>query len=115
MDQNLIAPCGLDCEKCEARIATLHKDEVLKKAVAKRWSELNHVDITPEMICCLGCQQTGPKTLYCESLCPIRPCVKAKGYRSCGTCAKSQDCPLLAPILGSAPEAGDNLKKARKK
>ena len=38
-----IAYCGLDCEKCEARIATINNDNNLRKEVAKKWSELNNV------------------------------------------------------------------------
>ena len=45
-----IAYCGLNCEACEARLATIHHDDVLREKVAKLWSELNGVEITPEMI-----------------------------------------------------------------
>ena len=51
----MIAVCGLDCGKCEARIATVNNDEALRQKVAREWSELNKVLITPEMICCTGC------------------------------------------------------------
>ncbi|MBE6014648.1 MAG: DUF3795 domain-containing protein [Lachnospiraceae bacterium] len=44
-----IAYCGLDCETCEARIATVNDDNDLRAKVAKEWSELNKADITPEM------------------------------------------------------------------
>ena len=30
-----IAYCGLDCEKCEARIATMNNDHALRQKVAK--------------------------------------------------------------------------------
>ena len=50
-----IAYCGLDCEACEARIATVNNDAELRQRVAKEWSELNGVEITPEMINCAGC------------------------------------------------------------
>ncbi len=30
----LLAYCGLDCEKCEARIATVNQDESLREKVA---------------------------------------------------------------------------------
>ena len=46
--KNFIAYCGLDCESCEARIATLNNDDELRRKVAKYWSELNKVEITPE-------------------------------------------------------------------
>ena len=50
-----IAYCGLDCESCEARRATLNDDNSLRRKVAKEWYELNGVEITPEMINCVGC------------------------------------------------------------
>ena len=36
-----IAYCGLDCEKCEARIATMNNDDALRQKVAKEWSVMN--------------------------------------------------------------------------
>ena len=47
--KDLIAICGLDCETCEARIATINDDNELRKKVSKLWSELNNIEITPEM------------------------------------------------------------------
>ena len=67
-----IAYCGLDCGTCDARIATIHNDDVLRGKVARLWSELNGAEITPEMINCTGCRIEGAKTPFCESLCPIR-------------------------------------------
>ena len=49
-----IAYCGLDCESCEARLATVNNDATLRQKVAKEWSDLNGVEITPEMINCVG-------------------------------------------------------------
>ena len=51
-----IAYCGLDCESCEARLATVNNDATLRQKVAKEWSDLNGVEITPEMINCVGCR-----------------------------------------------------------
>jgi hypothetical protein len=115
MEQELLAPCGLDCAKCEARIATLTHDEALKKAVAERWSELNHVAISPAMVSCEGCLALGVKTRYCEQLCPIRPCALKKGYTSCAQCAKSERCFFLDCLLSCSPSARKNLRRARKK
>lgn len=44
--------CGLNCEKCDAKLATVHDDDELRKKTSKLWSSLNGVDITPEMINC---------------------------------------------------------------
>ena len=45
----LIGCCGLDCEKCDARIATLTNDNALREKTAALWTKLNGVPITPEM------------------------------------------------------------------
>jgi len=109
----LIAYCGLDCEKCEARQATIHKDDEKRKEIAERWSELNHVKITPEMINCLGCRVDGPKTPYCELYCPIRKCALAKGFSSCGLCPEVKSCQDIKAVMDNSPEAVLNLKESK--
>ena len=46
----LIACCGLDCEACDARIATITNDNALREKTAALWSKLNGVTITPDMM-----------------------------------------------------------------
>ena len=108
----LIACCGLDCEKCQARIATVNDDDALRAKVAREWSELNHVTITPEMINCLGCRVEGPKTPFCESLCPIRLCVRAKSYDTCAPCPDLRTCSKLAMITSTNSDALARLEAA---
>lgn len=105
-----IAYCGLDCETCEARIATANHDDVLRRKVAKEWSELNDVEITPEMIHCSGCRIEGVKTPYCDSLCPIRQCALARGVETCGSCGEMDACKKLGAIIGNNPDAMIRLK-----
>ena len=105
-----IAYCGLDCEACEARLATVNHDEALRQKVAKEWSELNGVAITPEMIHCAGCRIDGVKTPYCDSLCPIRQCALGRGVETCGGCAEMDECEKLGAITGNNPDAVRNLK-----
>ena len=83
-----IAYCGLDCEACEARLATVNNDVELRQRVAKEWSELNGVEIIPEMINCVGCRIDGVKTPYCESLCLIRQCAMGKAWRPAAAAGK---------------------------
>ena len=109
--KDLIACCGLDCESCEARIATINHDEELRARVARLWSELNGVDITAEMIHCTGCRVEGPKTPYCDALCPIRRCAREKGMATCADCAAMDSCEALAAIHRSSPEARRNLTR----
>ena len=105
-----IAYCGLDCESCEARLATVNNDAALRQKVAKEWSDLNGVEITPEMINCVGCRIDGVKTPYCESLCPIRQCAMGKGLKNCGGCGEMERCEKLGAITGNNADALKRLK-----
>lgn len=108
--KKFIAYCGLDCETCEARIATINDDNELRKKVAIKWSELNGVEITPEMLVCTGCRIDGVKTPYCESLCPIRQCALEKKLETCGNCSEMNACEKVGMIIGYNKEALHNLK-----
>ena len=50
--RNMIAYCGLDCEKCDAYLATINNDQALRAKTAKLWAELNNAPILPEHINC---------------------------------------------------------------
>ena len=104
-----IAYCGLNCEACEARMATVNNDNELRGKVAAHWSELNSVEITPEMINCVGCRMDGAKTPFCDSLCPIRQCALQKGVETCGSCGEVRACKKAEMILGNNTDARRNL------
>ena len=84
----LIGCCGLDCKKCDARIATLTNDNALREKTAALWTKLNGVTITPEMINCTGCRMEGPKTPFCDKLCPVHRCVREMGLDTCADCGQ---------------------------
>lgn len=107
--KDFIACCGLDCEICEARLATINNDNELRKKVAKLWSELNGVKITPNDINCTGCRIDGLKTPYCASLCPIRKCCLGKKYATCGNCKQLETCKKVAMVIKNNPDAIHNL------
>ena len=106
-----IAYCGLNCETCDARLATANDDNDLRQKVAKLWSELNGVEITPEMINCVGCRIDGVKTPYCESLCPIRQCALSREIETCGKCSEMDTCEKLGAIVRNNADAYRNLKR----
>lgn len=108
--KEMIAYCGLDCEKCDAYLATLHDDADLREKTAKLWSELNGVTILPEHINCQGCRAIGAKTMFCESLCEIRKCAAGKKVETCGACPEMAICETVAAIIANNPEARENLK-----
>lgn len=104
-----IAVCGLDCEKCDARIATITDDDALREKTARLWSKLNGVPITAVEINCMGCRAEGIKTVYCSQLCPIRKCAMEKGIATCGSCPEVDTCATVGALLQNAPEARENL------
>jgi hypothetical protein len=109
--KSFIAYCGLNCEKCEARLATINNDNELRKKVAVEWSKLNNITITPEMINCEGCRIDGKKTVFCDKLCQIRQCAMNKKYETCGDCNGMKTCKKVAMVIGNNKDALKNLEK----
>ena len=109
--KDMIAFCGLDCEKCDAYIATKNDDQALREKTARLWAELNNAPILPEHINCDGCRANGRKTVFCESLCAIRQCALKKGVTTCGNCSEMDDCTTLQAVISNNPEALKNLKE----
>ena len=107
----LLACCGLDCEKCDARIATVNNDDALREKTARLWTEWNKVEITKDMINCMGCCADGVKTPFCASLCEIRKCALPKGFATCGECGELDKCGIVAMITANNEEALKNLKE----
>ena len=102
MKKELIGHCGLDCELCDARIATINNDNELRAKTARLWCEWNNTDeIKPEHINCLGCRVEGIKTYFCSCLCEVRKCCIAKGFETCAECCEKTGCEKLAPFLSN--------------
>lgn len=108
--RKMIAFCGLDCEKCDAYLATINNDQALREKTAKLWAELNNAPILPEHINCEGCRVDGMKTVYCNSLCSIRKCALEKGVGTCGECPELEKCQIVGMITDNNPDALKNLK-----
>ena len=109
--KQLIACCGLDCESCDARIATVKNDDDLRAETARKWSEMNNVaEITAETIHCMGCRTEGVKFAFCSDYCQIRRCVSEKGFDTCGDCGELDTCPTVGAVLQHAPGAKENLR-----
>ena len=108
--KKMIAYCGLDCEKCDAYLATIHNDQALRVKTAKKWTELNNVTILPEQINCEGCRVDGVKTVFCNSLCGIRQCALKRGVETCGDCNELEKCETVGMVVANNTEALKNLK-----
>ncbi|MDR1756365.1 MAG: DUF3795 domain-containing protein [Culturomica sp.] len=112
--KELIACCGLDCENCDARIATVRNDDALREETARKWSAMNNVpEITAETINCMGCRTGGVKFAFCSDLCEIRKCVQGKGFDTCGDCEELEECRVVGAVLEHAPGAKENLMAER--
>lgn len=106
----MIAYCELDCEKCDAYLATIHDDQKLREKTAKLWAQLNNAPILPEHINCQGCRGKGIKTVFCDSLCTIRQCALKKGMTTCGDCPELETCQTVGTIISNNPAALKNLR-----
>lgn len=108
--KDMIGYCGLDCEKCDAYLATINNDQALREKTAKLWAELNHAPILPEHINCQGCRMEGAKTVFCDRMCGVRQCALKKGVATCGDCSDLETCQIVGEVISSNPEALKNLK-----
>ena len=110
MMKQLIACCGLDCESCDARIATVKNDDELREKTAQKRSAMNNApEITAATINCMGCRTDGMKFAYCSDYCEIRKCVSGKGFNTCGDCDELDSCQIVGAVLQHAPGARENL------
>ena len=80
--KQLIACCGLDCESCDARIATVKNDDELREKTAQKWSAMNNApEITAATI----------------------------NFNTCGDCDELDSCQIVGAVLQHAPGARENL------
>ena len=100
--RDMIAYCGLDCKICDAYLATIRDDQVLREKTAKLWSKLNNAPILPEHINCEGCRINGVKTVYCAL---------KKGVTTCGDCPELEKCQTVGAVISNNPTALENLKR----
>lgn len=108
--KDMIGFCGLDCEKCDAYIATMHDNQALREKTAKLWAKLNNAPILPEHINCEGCRMSGAKTIFCENMCSVRQCALKKGVTTCGDCPDLEKCPIVGAVIANNPSALENLQ-----
>ena len=107
--KQLIACCGIDCENCDARIATVANDNELREKTAQKWSVMYESPaITAETINCIGCRVEGAKISH-YSDCEIRKCVQEKGFGTCGDCEELDTCQTIGFVLQHVPGAKENL------
>lgn len=107
----MISACGIDCEPCECRLATLSGDMIQKADIAARWSVTYQSEIKPEDINCVGCTQEGIHFAWCGK-CPIRACAIGKGYETCAQC-ELFPCQKSQFIIANVPDARANIESLK--
>lgn len=80
-DWTLIAYCCLECDKCDAYIATRNNDDALRAKVAAEWK------MEPEKIRCNGC-----KSDVALFNCDAKKCAIARDLPTCAHCADFPTC-----------------------
>ncbi|MEH0019706.1 MAG: DUF3795 domain-containing protein [Desulfobacter sp.] len=108
----VISYCGLDCQACDAFVATKNKDNQLKTQVAQRWSRIYSRTVTADDVFCKGCKSKGTQGIYCQTMCPVKPCCREKCIENCTGC-DAFPCKDLKEVFAFCPEAGVRLRKLR--
>ncbi len=110
---DLMAPCGGDCTKCEAYIATQANDQAAQEALVARWRVMFNVpDMPIEAVTCDGCLTGERHGGYCLD-CQVRKCVIARGIPTCAHCP-DYACEIIQGFFKNAPEAQAKLDDLRK-
>lgn len=107
--EKAIACCGINCDTCDARKATLTNDNELRSKTAAAWSAQFNAKITADMINCTGCTEAGVKFSHCSN-CEIRKCAQSKGFQTCANCSELDTCATLKELTQYVPDAMNNLK-----
>jgi len=108
---DILACCGLECDQCPARVATLEDDQGLREETARQWSAMFQAEIKPEEISCMGCNSEGPWFGHCH-VCEIRACCQDKGLANCAPCGEFP-CHRLDFVFKGVPQARENLLAKR--
>jgi hypothetical protein len=110
---SMVAPCGLDCAKCDAYVATQKNDRTALAALAVKWAKEYHGSFTAETVRCDGCHAVGGVQVGHCSECKVRLCAVGKGYKTCAECADF-GCEKLAWFFTNVPGTKERLEALRK-
>jgi hypothetical protein len=104
--------CGIDCDACEVRIATVRNDIKKLALIAARLESEGHCSfIIPSRVRCTGCLKDGAKSICCNE-CRIRICAMENKIPNCGFCEEFP-CDLGSVVWEAVPEYKKNLERIR--
>ena len=86
----LFAYCGLDCDSCPIRLATLEPNEdrkcSIRESIALKLKEIYETDFSAAQVSdCDGCR-SGERLFNGCNNCPIRLCATKRKMESCAYC-----------------------------
>lgn len=108
----LIAYCGLDCNACNAFVATRDNDAALRTKTAADWSKMFGHEFKPADINCTGCAGNGRHVAFC-AMCAVRKCARDHKVTNCGTCDDYGCATLTAHFEQMPPDAKARLESIR--
>lgn len=83
--ERIVACCGIECDKCDAYLATKNNDDELRRTTAENWSKMFNANIEAKDINCLGCSS---EVLFSHcNECNIRKCNVEKSQENCSRCS----------------------------
>jgi len=107
----MISFCGMDCEHCDAFVATKTCDSRLRLMVAQDWSKIYGRAFTAEEVNCGGCTCVGTHGIYCDTMCRVKPCCQEKKLPHCGYCDVFP-CEKLEEIFAFYPDAKQRIRES---
>lgn len=106
------SPCGINCQECEAFIATQTDDVDVLKRHQQNFLEQFGKELSLEELKCDGCQSQGRQISFC-GICEIRLCSQQNGYVNCAECTDFP-CPKGSFIWKEDSVSLANLNSLRK-
>ena len=100
-----IAYCGLQCDTCPIRVATIKNDDAMRAELLATYFA-DHPEVTLANINCEGCHALASvDNVFCGA-CEIRACAVTKGIVTCADCDE-YPCDIMEKFF---PADSDNRK-----
>jgi len=94
--QEILTRCGYRCDLCLAYRPNVEGNAANQQVLSDGWHKYFGFRIPAEQIRCDGCLAEDPELI--DRGCPVRPCVLARGLRTCAECPE-YGCERLAERL----------------
>jgi hypothetical protein len=111
----LLSACGIDCQVCDAYIATQSGDQDLAMRTAARWSGyVGGAPVPIEATICDGCRTDSARKGGLCGECVVRACAVEKKVETCGHCPDF-GCATMDAFLKKIPAHREKLEQIRRR